>query len=422
MTCPQFPHILQKAIIIVFLLLSFNGLSAEVLYVVNSQSRILSRLNTETDEVNISFATLGNVPNKIVVDSEYIWSVNSGDNAIQKISRQTGATLANILVEIGCNPWDAILHQDFLYITGLFTGKVYKLDTISGSVIGNVSVGTAPEALYVIGDKLYITNAGNYMQNYAGSSVSVIDLNSFTLIETIAVPANPQYLSSHNGMLHVSCTGNWQDIGGAICIIDPSTDTLVHTINLGGTPGCIWIANSSLALVADSSGEYMYSYNPDTMQLINGAENPLSNGGSEIVGNQSMIAILRPNWGGNATVNIFHSDLSPWKQFSVALMPTDLKMDAIITSNEDLIMQNQALLVYPNPVRQGAKIKFAGSSLQQYELSIYNLKGQKQSSYSYNGQKSISVDMNLPSGIYYYRVSDTTKGSKASIGKFMVLK
>ncbi|MDZ4121591.1 MAG: hypothetical protein U1C33_04180, partial [Candidatus Cloacimonadaceae bacterium] len=357
MTQISFKRIMQSTIIATCLLSLFSTAHAEILYVVNSQSRTLSRIDTSTDVVNNSFASLGNVPNKIVVDTDFIWSVNSGDNAVQKISRETGAILANILIAIGSNPWDAVLHQNNLYVTGLFTGKVYRLDTISGTVTGNVSVGTAPEALLVLGNKLYVSNAGNYTQNYAGSSVSVIDLDSFTLLSTIPVSANPQYLASHNGMLHVSCTGNWTDIGGAVCIIDPATDTLVHTIEIGSTPGRIWIANQSLAYVADSNGMYLFSYHPETYQLLYGSSNPLPDGGSEIVGNSSLIAILSPNWSGNGTVKIFHPDLTPWKQYTVAMMPTDLKMYSAPTNAYDPVLQIPKLSVYPNPARQGTTLK-----------------------------------------------------------------
>ena len=418
----QLAHILRSMLVTCCLLLISGFAFANILYVVNSQSRTISRIDPSTDSVNNSFASLGNVPNKIVLSEDYIWSVNSGDNAVQKISRATGATISNIHVGNGTNPWDAILHEEYLYVTGLFSGKVYKIDTLSGSVVGNVIVGTAPEALHVIGNKLYVTNAGNYAQNYAGSSVSVIDLASFSVQTTIPVSSNPQYLASHNGLLHVSCTGNWVDVGGAICIIDPATDTLIQTINLGGTPGKIWIASPSLALVADSNGAYLYSYHPETHAIIHGVQNPIPNGGSEIVGNSSFIAVLAPNWSGNGTLKLLHPDLSAWKQFTVALMPTDLKMYQDPTSAFDTLLPSPSLSVFPNPVRRGQKLEFSSSEALLGELCVYNTRGQKVASHHFDGQKSASQLVDLPSGVYFYRVSGPNPKSASMSGRFVVLR
>lgn len=411
---------LSLLLITLFLLLTV-AMPAEILYVVNSQSRTLSRIDTTTDTVNNSFASLGNVPNKIVVDSEYIWAVNSGDNALQKISRSTGTTLGNIFIAPGSNPWDAVKHQNHIYVSGLFTGKVYKVDALSGSVVGSISTGTAPEALHVIGTKLYVSNAGDYMQNYAGSSVSVIDLESFTVLTTIPVSANPQYLTSYEGLLHVSCTGNYTSIGGAICIIDPATDALIHTIALGGTPGSIYIANPAQALVSDSNGAVLYSYHPSSFELINGGSNPLSGGGSEIVGSSSMIAVLSPNWGGNGIVKLMHHDLSPIRQYTVAMMPTDLKLDYMPTSNSDALLPSPRLSLYPNPLRQGSRLEISSSEALSGELVIYNAKGQKLKSHPLDGKASLSIELKLPAGVYFYRFASSWKQALPTTGKLLIM-
>jgi hypothetical protein len=110
------------------------------------------------------------------------------------------------------------------------------MDSQTGIIQDNVLVGTAPGGIASFAGKLYVCNSGNYMANYAGSSVSVIDLESFEVIRTIPLPANPQYLAIHNGLIHVSSTGNWSDITGVISVIDPARDEVIQTIPLGGSP------------------------------------------------------------------------------------------------------------------------------------------------------------------------------------------
>jgi len=413
---------LAKALLGMALLLSITTARAELLYVVNSQSRTLSRIDTVTDEVNNSFAQLGNVPNKVIVDEEYLYVINSGDNAVQKLNRYSGSTVQTIFIGLGVNPWDGVIYENYLYVTGLFSNKVYKVSLPSGTVVASVYVGTAPEGLYVLGDKLYVTNTGDYLQGYAGSSVSAIALDSFTVSATIPVSPNPQYLASHAGKLHVSCTGNWAELAGAIEIINPATQSVEHTIALGGTPGRIWIAGDELALVADNNGVVLYSYDPQLWNPLNGAGNPLANGGSELVGTEEFIAVLSPNWGSNAVVKLLHSDMTPWKQYTVALMPTDLKLHTQPAASSDQVEPPQGMNAYPNPLRPGDKLHFSSSESLQGVLSLYNLKGQKVYKQPYAGKELVLPELALPTGVYVYRLQQNSSKAAGIAGKIVIQK
>ncbi|MCB5265646.1 MAG: T9SS type A sorting domain-containing protein [Candidatus Cloacimonetes bacterium] len=409
----------NKAALLLLMVMAFSLLGADLLYVVNSQSRTLSRIDTASDQVQNTFSILGNVPNRVVVGENYLYSVNSGDNTIQKINKLSGSTVANHLVAVGSNPWDAILHEGYLYITGLFTSRVYKMNASNGQVLASVQVGTAPEAMCVVGDKLYVTNAGNYAQNYAGSSVSVIDLPSFSVINTLVVGLNPQYLCFHEGFLHVSCTGNWADTGGKIMIFDTQDDSLIQTIELGGTPGNIWIDANDLAWVADSGGNQMYRYNALSYEILNGAGNSLPFGASELVGTASMIAILAPIWGSNGKVTLLNPDLSFIKEYSVGMMPTDLKLETISSPVEDDLVTAARISIYPNPLPAGENLKLKSEGNLRGTVQIFNLKGQLLEEKYLDGE-ALSLDTSkLSSACYLYRIS-TDRGKQS--GKFMILK
>jgi len=413
---------LPKILTLVVMLLNLSISNADELFVVNSQSRTLSKIDTQTDAVNNSFALLGNVPNKVVVDEDYLWVVLSGDNTVKKLSRLNGSSLANIFIGLGSNPWDAVKFEGHLYVSGLFSGKVYKVDANTNSVVATATVGTSPEGMLVHAGKLYVANAGNYLQNYAGSSISIIDLASFSTETTLPLPANPQYLAVHAGKVHVSCTGNWDDIPGSVCIIDPASNEVVHTLALGGTPGCLWMKDDALALVADSGGAMLYSYNPTTYEILNGAANPLPNGGTEIVGTAGYLAILQPNWGGNGIVQLRHPDFSLWKQYSVAMMPTDLKLYTQPSESSDQVEHPHRMNVYPNPLRPSEKLRFSSSESVFGELCLYNLKGQLVFRQLYLGKELVLPELDLPTGLYLYRLQQS--GSKAAwiTGKFIIQK
>jgi YVTN family beta-propeller protein len=367
---------------------------------------------------------LGLIPNKVIVDGDYLWSVNSGDNSLQKINRQSGATLTNLLIETGCNPWDACLVDGYLYVTGLFTNKVYKVNTSNNSVEGFITVGISPEALCAYSGKLYVTNTGGYQNNYANSSVSVINLGTFQLETTIPVSPNPQYITVYNGLLHVSCTGNWVSAFGNVCVINPVTNQVIQNLNIGGSIGSIFINSTGQALVGDAGGVNLYRYNAENYTILNDAANPLPSGGSVVDGNADFVALLYPSWGSNGKVRLLHPDLSFWKEYTVALAPTDLKLWQSSTAlTEETQSPSLLVTVYPNPAHSGQDISFHLKSAEPSNLSLYDIKGklvhsQKITTTQTDCKTSIH-STKLSDGIYLYKVS-THSGS--TIGKLLLLK
>lgn len=407
------------------LLIGFGlNLSAALIYVVNSESRTLSRIDTATDTVQNSFATLGIVPNKVIVDDNYLWCVNSGDNSVQKIDRITGATLANILIENSSNPWDACSEGNFLYVTGLFTHKVYKVHKTSHTVMGSVTVGNSPEALLAYNGKLYVTNTGGYLNNYASSSVSVIDLETFTVTNTIPVSANPQYVIEHNGLLHVSCTGDWVNVLGAVCIIDPVSEQVIQTIALGGALGGIWINNVQQGLVGDGTGYNLYRYDAQNYSILNGADNPISPGGSVVCGDVEITALLYPNWGSAGKVKILHPNLTFWKEYTVGLAPTDMKIWSQSTlAQEHTHIPHAGFKVYPNPIAYGKDINFSFDNKNSGQIMLYDIKGRLLYEHSFSADKvSLSPQLSFSkevSGFYIYKIKSDKINAQ---GKLVIFK
>ena len=170
---------LKITLLAVFICLFSISLYAIELFVVNSVSRTLSRIDTETGTVNNTFAQLGLTPNLMDMDDNNIYVVCSGDNAIQVISRFTGNSLYFLPIQASSNPYDVLKVGDYLYVTGLFTNKLYKVSLLTNNVVSSLNVGIAPEGLCSDGSRLYVCNTGGYQFNYSDSSISVIDLNSF---------------------------------------------------------------------------------------------------------------------------------------------------------------------------------------------------------------------------------------------------
>ena len=100
-------------------------------------------------------------------------------------------------------------------------GSVYEVDTATLQVTREVKVGHQPDELCIVDDKLYVCNSGGYLFGQYDSTLSVIDLATFTEIEQIPVGLNPIRLRyDNNGHLWVCCQGNYTDVDPFIAICD----------------------------------------------------------------------------------------------------------------------------------------------------------------------------------------------------------
>jgi len=100
-------------------------------------------------------------------------------------------------------------------------GSVFEVDTATLQITREVKVGHQPDELCIIGDKLYVANSGGYLFGVYDSTLSVIDLKSFTEIEQLPVGLNPTRLRyDKNGHLWVGCQGNYMDVDPSLVIYD----------------------------------------------------------------------------------------------------------------------------------------------------------------------------------------------------------
>ena len=85
-------------------------------------------------------------------------------------------------------------------------GSVFEIDTASLAITREVKVGHQPDELCIINNRLYVCNSGGYLINRHDSTLSVIDLQSFTEIKKITVGENPQRVRADNSGKLWICT------------------------------------------------------------------------------------------------------------------------------------------------------------------------------------------------------------------------
>ena len=100
-------------------------------------------------------------------------------------------------------------------------GSVFEIDTATLSVTREVKVGHQPDELCIVDDKLYVCNSGGYLMNRYDSTLSVIDLNTFTETEKITVGLNPTRIRVDDQKhLWVCCQGNYKTVPPQIVVLD----------------------------------------------------------------------------------------------------------------------------------------------------------------------------------------------------------
>ncbi len=111
-------------------------------------------------------------------------------------------------------------------------GAVFRIDTLSLEITGRVDVGYQPEELAVSNGKLYVANSGGYRAPDYDRTVSVIDLETFTVIKEIDVAPNLHRVKvDSHGMVYVSSRGNLADIPSRLFIIDPQLDRVTAELD-----------------------------------------------------------------------------------------------------------------------------------------------------------------------------------------------
>ncbi len=114
-------------------------------------------------------------------------------------------------------------------------GKVVEFDTNTLQITREVVVGYQPEDMVISNGRLYVANSGGYRYPNYDRTVSVIDLESFQVVNTIDVAINLHRMEMDSrGNIYVISRGDYYGNSSDIYVIDSATETV--TGNLGCLP------------------------------------------------------------------------------------------------------------------------------------------------------------------------------------------
>jgi DNA-binding beta-propeller fold protein YncE len=200
---------------------------------------------------------LGDVGNDIGIYGSKLYAVINCSNKIEVMDKFTVRRLGQIDIP---NCRYIRFHGGFAYVTSYAgpvridpeyeqIGYVAKVDTATYEVLATCHVGFQPDELEIVGNKIYVANSGGYMVPNYESTVSVIDIETFTEIKRIEVAINLHRLEAdRHGNLWVSSRGDYYNVPSRLYWIDTATDTY---------GGMLPVAVSEMTIDGDSL--YLYS-------------------------------------------------------------------------------------------------------------------------------------------------------------------
>ena len=140
-------------------------------------------------------------------------------------------------------------------------GKVVEIDTASLQITREVVVGYQPEEMVIADGKLYVANSGGYRYPNYDTTVSVVDLETFQVINTIDVAINLHRMEIDRfGRIYVSSRGDYYDIRADVYVVDTKTDKVVGNLGIPASEMCL-----SGDTIYMTSVEWNYTTNSNTV-------------------------------------------------------------------------------------------------------------------------------------------------------------
>ncbi|GAA4313206.1 hypothetical protein GCM10023149_08870 [Mucilaginibacter gynuensis] len=216
---------------------------------------------------------LGDVGNDIGVYGSKLYVVVNVSNKLEILDVKTSKSIKKLDI-INCRY--VTFHNGKAYVSAYLgkvgdpkapNGIVAEIDTATLQITRQVIVGRQPEEMAIVGDKLYIANSGGYSPAKYESTVSVIDLNSFTEVKRIEVAINLDRVKADRyGDLYVTSRGDYYNIPSKLFVIDTHTDAVKKVFDIAASNLCI---DDDVAYLYATEWSYPLQKNIISYNMIN---------------------------------------------------------------------------------------------------------------------------------------------------------
>ncbi|MES2826890.1 MAG: DUF5074 domain-containing protein [Bacteroidota bacterium] len=197
-------------------------------------------------------------------------TVAAKDSYLEILNTATGKSIKRIALSDasgGFLPRFIVFNGGKGYVSG-YDGSITKIDTANLNVESRLKVGGALEEETIVNNKLYVTNSAHFQFGTVNnSSVSVVDLNTFTKLKDISVGFNPiRVAATAAGDVFVLTKGDYVAIKPSLDKISSLTDTKVSS-NDKVSLEFLRIASGKGFVIGDYNDVYLKTFNITTGEL-----------------------------------------------------------------------------------------------------------------------------------------------------------
>ena len=209
---------------------------------------------------------LGDVGNDVKIYGQRMWIVVNCSNKVEVVTASDCRRIGQVDIP---NCRNVVVDGGYAYVSsfagpvdagaGAQLGRIYKVDTLSMKIVGDVTVGYQPEEMAIVGSKMYVANSGGYLSPAYDFRLSVIDLPSFSEQGKVMLAKNLHRCRADKyGQLWVTSRGNYMDIAPRIfCLTADASGNITAKDSLN-------ITVSDLSIVGDSLYFYGSQWKEET--------------------------------------------------------------------------------------------------------------------------------------------------------------
>lgn len=208
---------------------SFTASNAELSYIAEDRVTVSGNVFSTTNPGHM----LGDIAQDATVAEGKLYVVVNNSRKVEVVEAGTHRRLHTITLSRAPRAIRVVSPLK-AYVTNM-DSTVSVVNLVSRAVTKDIVVGAYPEGLTTSGERLYVFNSSWG----SGTSISVIDVLTDTVVRTIQTPPGPTYgVLGRGGILHVLCTGSvaWAGAGpdtpGSVLTIEAATGAVLDTLPL----------------------------------------------------------------------------------------------------------------------------------------------------------------------------------------------
>ena len=210
---------------------------------------------------------LGDVGNDIGIYGNRLYVVVNCSNFVEVMNVHTAEHIGSVTIP---NCRYIVFNGDKAYVSSYAgpvqidpntrPGKVVEIDLETLQITREVVVGYQPEEMVINNGRLYVANSGGYRFPNYDRTVSVVDLQSFQVVNTIDVAINLHRMEiDKQGRIYVSSRGDYYGVGSDIYVIDSHTEKVTGKLGIAASEMCM-DDNRLYTISLFSNGNIRFTY------------------------------------------------------------------------------------------------------------------------------------------------------------------